>query len=73
MKYTINVPVEVDVPETFFKKPQYSLLYTKLNGATDTYKINSISFMDHQILKAVVDGKGYRSFRTDRIISLIPE
>lgn len=59
-----------DTKET---SPQYSLLYTKLNGATDTYKINNIVFMDRHILKAVVEGKGYRSFRTDRVISLIPE
>lgn len=59
--------------ELIVNSPKYNLLYTKLNGVTDTYKINSISYMNNCILKAVVDGKGYRSFKTDRIISMVPE
>ena len=71
-----NGKVQVDIEDEFdltATSPRYSLLYTKLNGATDTYKINNIVYMDNNILKAVVEGKGYRSFRTDRVISLIPE
>lgn len=71
MKYTVNIPVEFEVPETT-NAPVYNLLYTKLNGSTNTYPIKSITYMDHALLKAVVIGKGYRSFKTDRIVSLIP-
>lgn len=70
MKYTVNIPVEFDIPES--SAPTYQLLYVKLNGVTDTYPIKSITYMDNSLLKAVVVGKGYRSFKTDRIVSLVP-
>ena len=74
MKYILKTPItitEIDVPEEQVQ-PKYNLLYRKLSGEENTYKLNNIVFMDRQILKAVVAGKGYRSFRTDRVISMLP-
>lgn len=72
MKYKLKYPItELEIPDEEIN-PQYNLLYQKLSGEENTYKLNNIIFMDRKILKAVVNGKGYRSFRTDRVISLLP-
>jgi hypothetical protein len=52
--------------------PKYTLLYKRLDGVVNTYQVNSIAYMDRRVLKAVVQDKGWRSFRTDRIYSLVP-
>ena len=71
-KVTLTAPVtfEVEIPDS--KRQNFRLLYKKLTGEEKVYRINEIVFMDNRILKSVVDGVGYRSFRTDRVISLLP-
>ena len=71
-KVTLTAPVtfEVEIPDG--NKQSFKLLYKKLTGEEKVYRVNEIVFMDNKILKSVVDGVGYRSFRTDRVISLLP-
>lgn len=65
----LDIEDDVDIKPT---PPNYTLLYKRLDGVINTYKINSISFMNSQVLKAIVADKGWRSFRTNRVISLVP-
>ncbi len=54
------------------KTVQYKLSYKKLNGDQRQYKILEIEEMDNLHLRAVVDGKGYRTFILSRIEKLTP-
>lgn len=63
-----DVPRPID--ETAGAK--YTLRYKKLNGDINTYNISEIVSMDAKLLKAIVNKKGYRSFRNDHVISLEP-
>lgn len=75
---TINLST-IDAIETLSKlndkyisAPKYTLLYKRLDGVVNTYEVNSVSYMDKNVLKAVVKDKGFRSFRTNRVISMLP-
>jgi len=71
-KVTLTAPVqfEVEIPDS--QKQEFKLLYKRLDGQEKIYDINEIIYMDSNILKANTPN-GYRSFRTNRIISMIPE
>lgn len=77
-KVTLSCPqgIEIEIPDDYEinnvqNTPKYTLLYKRLDGNINTYLVNSISYMDRDVLKAVINGKGWRSFKTNRIISMV--